>query len=120
MNCRERGVAKEKKMKLTRIVATGLVVALATVLCAGPVVAADAKAAPSGKINLNTASAEQLSEVPGVGPKLAARIVEHRQKEGSFRSVAELLNVKGVGEKNLAKIQGYLSVGDAARPAPAK
>ena len=34
--------------------------------------------------------------------------------------MAELLNVKGVGEKNLAKIQGYLSVGDAARPAPAK
>ena len=68
------------------------------------------------KINLNTATAEQLSEVPGVGPKLAQRIVEHRQKEGAFRSMAELMNVKGVGEKNLAKIQGYLVVGDALAP----
>ncbi len=48
----------------------------------------------AGKINLNTATAEQLSEVPGVGAKLAARIVEDQQKEGSFRSVSELLNVK--------------------------
>jgi competence protein ComEA len=107
-------------MKLTRIVATGLAVVLATVLCTGPAVAADAKPAPSAKINLNTATAEQLSEVPGVGPKLAARIVEHRQKEGSFRAVAELLNVKGVGEKNLVKLQGYLVVGDASRPAATK
>ena len=82
-------------MKLSRFVATGLAVALATVLVAGPVVAA-AKPAPSAKINLNTASAEQLTALPGVGPKLAARIVEHRQKEGSFRSVQELMNVKSI------------------------
>ncbi len=106
-------------MKLTRIVTTGLALAVASMLSLGTVLA-DAKPAPSGKINLNTATAEQLSEVPGVGPKLAARIVEHRQKEGSFRSMSELLNVKGVGEKNLAKIQGYLSVGDAPRPAAGK
>lgn len=107
------------KMKLSRFVATGLALALASVLCAGPAVAA-AQPAPSAKINLNTASAEQLTALPGVGPKLAARIVEHRQKEGGFRSVSELMNVKGVGEKNLAKIQGYLSVGDATRPAATK
>jgi competence ComEA-like helix-hairpin-helix protein len=98
---RERGISKEKIMKLTRIVATGLAVALAMVLCAGPVVAADAKAAPSGKINLNTGTAEQLATVPGVGPKLAQRIVEHRQKEGSFRSVSELLNVKDIDHLGL-------------------
>lgn len=106
-------------MKLNRFVATGLAVALACVLVAGPAVAA-AQPAPSAKINLNSASAEQLTAVPGVGPKLAARIVEHRQKEGSFRSVQELMNVKGVGEKNLAKFQGYLSVGDAPRSAATK
>jgi competence protein ComEA len=83
-------------MKLSRIVATGLALVMATVLCAGPVLAAAAKPGPSAKINLNTATVEQLSAVPGVGPKLAARIVEHRQKEGSFRSVSELMNVKGI------------------------
>jgi competence protein ComEA len=116
---RDCGLTKEETMKLTRIVTTGLALVLASVLCAGPVLA-DAKPAPSAKINLNTASAEQLGAVPGVGPKLAARIVEHRQKEGAFRSVQELMNVKGVGEKNLAKIQGYFVVGDASRPAASK
>jgi competence protein ComEA len=82
-------------MKLTRIVATGLAVALASVLCAGPAVAAT-KAAPAAKINLNSATVEQLTTVPGVGKTLATRIVEHRQKEGSFRSVSELLNVKDI------------------------
>ena len=105
--------------KLSRLVATAMAVAFATVMCVGSAVAA-AKPAPSSKINVNTASAEQLTALPGVGPKLAARIVDHRQKEGSFRSVQELLNVKGIGEKNLAKIQGYLSVGDAPRPAATK
>jgi competence protein ComEA len=44
----------------------------------------------------NTASAEQLTTLPGVGPKLAARIVEYRQKSGAFKSVHELMNVKDI------------------------
>jgi competence protein ComEA len=110
----------EKIMKLTRFVASLLALGVAGLVLVGPVAAADAKAAPAAKINLNSASVDQLTALPGVGPKLAARIVEHRQKEGAFRSVAELMNVKGVGEKNLAKIQGYLVVGDAPRPAATK
>ena len=106
-------------MKLDRLVATGLALALAGLVCAGPVLAAG-KPAPTGKVNVNTATAEQLTALPGVGPKLAARIVEHRQKEGAYHSVQDLLNVKGIGEKNLARIQGYVSVGDAARTAATK
>lgn len=82
-------------MKLNRLVATGLALALASMMLVGPA-GADTKPAPAGKINLNSASAEQLTAVPGVGPKLAARIVEHRQKEGAFRSVQELMNVKDI------------------------
>jgi competence protein ComEA len=48
------------------------------------------KAAPTGKVNLNTATAEELTALPGVGAKLAARIVEHRQKVGGFKSTQEL------------------------------
>jgi len=105
-------------MKFHRFVAFGLAVAFALLTSTGVALAAS-QPAPETKINLNTASAEQLTALPGVGEKLAARIVEYRQKSGSFKSVQELMNVKGVGEKNLARIQGYLTLGDASSKAPA-
>ena len=67
--------------------------AFALTLASGLAVAA-AKPASAGKVNINTASAEQLTTLPGIGPKLAARIVEYRQKSGAFKSVQELMNVK--------------------------
>ena len=57
---------------------------------------AAAKPAPAGKVNINTASAEQLTTLPGIGPKLAARILDYRQKSGAFKSVQELMNVKDI------------------------
>ena len=99
-------------MKFQRIVATGLALVFALVASSGLAVAA-AKPAPSGKVNINTATASQLTELPGVGEKLAARIVEFRQKQGPFKSTQELMNVKGIGEKNLQKLQQYLTVSDA-------
>ena len=98
---------------MKRIVATALAVAFALTFGTGLAVAA-AKPAPAGKVNINTASAEQLTTLPGVGPKLAARILEYRQKSGAFKSVSELMNVRGVGEKNLKMIEQYLSAGDSA------
>jgi comEA protein len=102
---------QEKVMKrISRIAA--VLVALALVAFLSVVPAFAAKPAPAGKININTASAEQLTALPGVGEKLAVRIVEYRQKAGSFRSTKELMNVQGIGEKNFAKLQAYLSVGE--------
>jgi competence protein ComEA len=101
-------------MSLRRIVTTALALAFAALVSSGSSFAASAAKAPAGKVNLNTATVEQLTTVPGVGPKLAARIVEQRQKSGSFKSVQEILTVKGIGEKNLAKIQTYLTVGESA------
>lgn len=106
-------------MEFRRIVAVALAFVVAGFLSTGVALAA-AKPAPSGKVNVNTATAEQFTTLPGVGPKLAARIVEHRQKAGGFKSVQELLNVKGIGEKNLEKIQGYLTMGEAGRSASSK
>ena len=103
-------------MTLRRFVATGLALAMAALLVSPPAMAAG-KPAPTAKVNLNTASVEQLTTLPGVGPKLAARIVEYRQKSGSFRSAKELMNVQGVGEKNFAKIEAWLSVGEAPKAA---
>jgi len=102
-------------MTLRRFVATGLALAMAALLVSGPAIAAG-KPNPTAKVNINTATVEQLTTLPGVGPKLAARIIEYRQK-APFRSPQELMNVKGVGEKNFAKIEAWLSVGEVPKAA---
>ena len=99
-------------MKLDRIVRAAGALLLTFVVCTGMATAAD-KDVPAGKININTASVQQLATLPGVGEKLAARIVEYRQKAGTFKSVRELMNVRGIGEKNLAKLQPHLTAGEA-------
>ena len=106
-------------MKHNRLVAAALAVLFCLGLSAGTALAA-AKPAPGGKVNLNTASAEQLESIPGIGAKLAARILEHRQKNGSFKTVQELMNVKGVGEKSFGKLEPFLSTGGEAKAAPAR
>ena len=103
-------------MTLRRFVATGLGLAMAALLVSGTAMA-EGKPAPTAKVNINTASVEQLTTLPGVGTKLATRIVEYRQKSGSFRSTQELMNVQGIGEKNFAKIEPLLSVGEATKAA---
>ena len=108
-------------MKFQRILVTGLALVFALVVSSGLAAAAAAKPAPTGKININTATAQQLTALPGVGEKLAARIVEYRQKQGGFKNVSELMNVQGLGEKNLARIQAYLTTsGEAAKPTASK
>ncbi|MER7515775.1 ComEA family DNA-binding protein [Streptomyces sp. NPDC126499] len=59
---------------------------------------------PTSPLSLNTASVEQLDELPGVGPVLARHIVEHRARHGGFRSVAELRDVNGIGERRFAEL----------------
>jgi len=62
-------------------------------------------------INLNTATAAELEKLPGIGQKVAARIVEYRQKNGPFKKVEELMNVQGIGEKSFLQFRGQLTVG---------
>jgi competence protein ComEA len=61
-------------------------------------------------INLNTASLAQLASLPGVGKKKAAAIMEYRTKNGKFKSVDDLVNVKGIGKKMLQKLKGQVKV----------
>jgi len=64
-------------------------------------------------INLNTATAAQLESLPGIGPKAADLIVQYRQKNGSFKKVEEIMNVRGIGEKTFLKLKSRITVGDA-------
>jgi competence protein ComEA len=73
--------------------------------------AARAKATAASPVNLNSASAPQLQTLPGVGPSTAQRIVEYRQKNGSFKKIEELMNVKGIGEKSFLKLKPLITVG---------
>lgn len=66
-----------------------------------------------GKIDINSASAETLTLLPGIGEVKAAAIVEYREENGEFESVNELLNVDGVGEKVLSGFIDYISTGES-------
>jgi competence protein ComEA len=66
------------------------------------------------KIDINKATAEQLTAIPGVGPTLAQRIVDFREKQGRFRRVEDLLKIKGIGEKSFQKIRPWVKVVDAS------
>jgi len=76
---------------------------VALFMMAGPASAGD-------RINLNTATVEQLQELPGIGPATAAAIEAYRNEHGSFKSVDELTNVKGVGVKRLESIRDAIEV----------
>ena len=70
--------------------------------------AAPKRKAVSGKLNLNTATEDQLIMLPGVGPSKAERVVAWRQKHGAFKRVADLRHVKGFGYKTVKKLEPYL------------
>jgi competence protein ComEA len=72
-----------------------------------------AKPAVTGTVNINSASTTDLEALPGIGAKTAARIIEYRQKNGPFKKIEELMNVRGVGEKNFLKLKEQITVAGA-------
>ena len=61
-------------------------------------------------INLNTATAADLEKLPGVGPAVAARIIEHRQKNGPFKKIEDLMTIRGIGEKTFLRLKPLVTI----------
>lgn len=89
--------------------AFALVALLALAVTAVPAFAAEAPAA-KGVVNVNTADAGQLALLPRVGPAVADRILEHRKSVGPFKTIEDLLLVRGIGDKTLALLKPYVTV----------
>ncbi len=70
--------------------------------------ASTAPAAPP--LNLNAATIADLEKLPGIGPAMATRILDYRQKNGSFKKAEELMNIQGIGEKVFLKLKPLVTV----------
>jgi len=101
-------------MRLVPVGVGLLVLALAAAVAAEPIArpsqTPSAKAAAPAPLNLNTATAPQLETLPGIGPATARRILEYREKHGSFKKIEELMNVPGIGEKSFLKLKPLITV----------
>lgn len=71
---------------------------------------AGSSAQRSGKININSASSAQLDTLSGIGPAYAQRIIDYRNANGGFKSIEEILNVKGIGQKTLDKFKDSITI----------
>lgn len=71
--------------------------------------------ATAKKVNINTASLDELQTLPRIGEKVAQRIVDYRKEHGDFKKIEELMKVKGVGEKTFKLIRDKIEVGSKTK-----
>ena len=99
------------RMMTAIVLALGIAAAAASAQeSSRPAAKATPSAASGAPINLNTATVAQLETLPGVGKSTAERILEYRQKNGGFKKVEDLMNVRGIGEKSFLKMKALITV----------
>ena len=100
--------ADQSNVPLTSVAAKGRV---EQTLKAGADQAPAAKDKPAAAIvNINTATTNELQTLPGIGASVAARILEYRQKNGGFKKLEDLMNVRGIGEKTFLKLKPLITL----------
>ncbi|MDH4063297.1 MAG: helix-hairpin-helix domain-containing protein [Acidobacteriota bacterium] len=102
------------KTNLAALAITGLLLSVPAFAAAAGQPAVSAKTAP---IDLNTATLADLESLPGVGRRTAELIIEYRQKNGGFKKVEELMNVKGIGEKSFLRLKPLVAAAPKAEKA---
>jgi comEA protein len=107
---RKRQVSTETKYRSPVMAACGLLAA-----CVLLVSFVRAQKKPAKPIDVNTATLEQLQQLPGIGPSTAKAIVQFREKSGPFERVEDLLAIHGISKARLEKLRPYVTV---AAPAP--
>lgn len=101
---------------IVTLLGAGAIVAAALAATPAAAVAQDQGAAASKEkpaaaaVNINTATAAELQKLPGVGPATATRIIEYRQKNGGFKRVEDLMNIRGIGEKSFLKLKPLITI----------
>ena len=93
---------------------TLLLLFLVSLLCAAGAQAK--KKPPATPLDLNSATPEQLEQLPGIGPSAAQAIVNFRNKSGPFRRVEDLLAIRGISQRKLDEMRPYVTVGGSADP----
>lgn len=102
--------ADVNRLNLAALVADGSQVYVPRVGEAAPAPVGGAATAPSGPLDLNTATLEQLDALPGVGPATAKAIITERERRGGFRAVDDLLDVRGIGPAKLDALRDLVTV----------
>jgi len=93
------------RIRIARACALALATACAVALAAQ---AADSQPGLTGQVNVNTATAEELQLLPGVGAARAAALIELRKQRGGFQSLEQLKEVKGIGDASLERLRPYV------------
>ena len=103
-------------MRPRRLAIRFLFLLLFSVLLLSAAAIAGKKKPPLKPVNINTANSEELQQVPGIGPATAQKILQMRKSYGPFKSVDDLLAIRGLGQKRLEKMRKYLTVGKMNPP----